>query len=116
MPLSVVHLLGGQDRLQNFIHFHGPKLTNVCMFPTLPGGMQGGARDASPGADYLGQKVDFVKPCANMIASVQPSGDDASNSRARRGLGFEGGARHHDHTCRIINTIQVTMSAISSRE
>jgi hypothetical protein len=40
------HLLGGQDRLQDFIHFHGPKLANVCVFPTLLGGMQGGAHDA----------------------------------------------------------------------
>jgi len=40
------HLLGGQDRLQDFIHFHRPKLTNVCMFPTLLGGTRGAAHDA----------------------------------------------------------------------
>jgi uncharacterized protein YndB with AHSA1/START domain len=36
--------------------------------------------------------------------------------RARGGARAWGGARHHDHMCRITNTIQVTMSAISSRE
>jgi len=76
------------------------------MVPTLPGGMQGGAHHASPGADYLGQKVDFVKLCANMIASVQPSRDAASNSSARRRLAT--GIDHGSHFIRdVVDVLDV---------
>jgi hypothetical protein len=40
-----------------------------------------------PGADEINQES-TVNPCASMIALLQPSGDAASSSRARRRSGF----------------------------
>jgi hypothetical protein len=39
-----------------------------------------------------------------------------TEAQFKRAAAASVGARHHDHMCRMTNTIHVTMSAISSRE
>src|SRR5262249_25158641 len=60
------------------------RATSICLPPAT---MRSACADASP-ARTSSASSSAVNPLANISASVQPSGDAASSSRARRRSGF----------------------------